>query len=81
MAESLDGCRVKVDSDFGLCYSRIGNLRLGGAVMRVGITLACSQCKQRNYVTTKDKRKHPEKMEIRKYCRFCNTHTLHKETK
>ena len=28
--------------------------------MRVGITLACSECKQRNYTTTKDKKTHPE---------------------
>ncbi|MDR1615779.1 MAG: 50S ribosomal protein L33 [Syntrophomonadaceae bacterium] len=49
--------------------------------MRVGITLACSGCKQRNYTYTKDKKKSTEKMEVRKYCRFCNTHTVHKEIK
>jgi len=49
--------------------------------MRVGITLACSECKQRNYSTTKDKRTHTEKFEVRKYCKFCNTHTVHKEIK
>lgn len=51
------------------------------SIMRVAVTMACTQCKQRNYMITKDKRKHPEKMELKKYCRFCNTHTLHKETK
>ena len=49
--------------------------------MRVGITLACSECKQRNYTTTKDKKKHTDKSEIRKYCKFCNAHTIHKEIK
>ena len=49
--------------------------------MRVGITLACSECKQRNYTTTKDKKKHTEKFEIRKYCKCCNAHTIHKEIK
>jgi large subunit ribosomal protein L33 len=49
--------------------------------MREIITLACSECKQRNYSTTKDKKNHPEKLELRKYCKFCQTHTLHKETK
>lgn len=49
--------------------------------MRVAVTMACTQCKQRNYMTTKDKKKHPEKMEVKKYCRFCNTHTVHKEGK
>jgi len=49
--------------------------------MRTKITLACTECKQRNYNTTKDKKTHPDRMEIRKYCRFCRTHTAHKETK
>ncbi|MGI6413597.1 MAG: 50S ribosomal protein L33 [Syntrophomonadaceae bacterium] len=49
--------------------------------MRVGITLACTDCKQRNYTTTKNKKKHNERIELRKYCRFCNAHTIHKEIK
>ncbi|HWQ75287.1 MAG TPA: 50S ribosomal protein L33 [Syntrophomonas sp.] len=49
--------------------------------MRVGVTLACTDCKQRNYQTTKDKKKNTEKMEVRKYCKFCNAHTIHKEIK
>ena len=50
-------------------------------VVRTRITLACTECKQRNYNTTKDKKTHPERMETKKYCRFCKSHTLHKETK
>ena len=46
--------------------------------MRVKITLACQDCKQRNY---KDKKTHPDRMETKKYCRFCKKHTVHKETK
>ncbi|MDR3570264.1 MAG: 50S ribosomal protein L33 [Syntrophobacteraceae bacterium] len=49
--------------------------------MRVLVTLACSQCKRRNYNTTKNKRTTPEKLSFRKHCRFCNAHTEHKETK
>ena len=30
---------------------------------------------------TKDKKTHPDRMETKKYCRFCKSHTLHKETK
>ena len=51
------------------------------ADMRTKITLACTECKQRNYNTTKDKKTHPDRMQTKKYCRFCKTHTLHKETK
>lgn len=43
--------------------------------MRTRITLACTECKQRNYNTTKDKKAHPDRMETKKYCRFCKKHT------
>jgi large subunit ribosomal protein L33 len=49
--------------------------------MRVLVTLACSACKHRNYTTTKNKRTTPEKLAFRKYCKFCQSHTEHKETK
>ena len=55
--------------------------KAGGAVMRVKITLACSECKQRNYNTMKNKKNDPDRLEMNKYCRFCRKHTLHKETK
>ena len=44
--------------------------------MRVKITLACSECKQRNYDTKKNKRNDPDRLEMNKYCRFCRKHTL-----
>ena len=50
-------------------------------VVRTRITLECTECKNRNYNMTKDKKTHPERMETKKYCRFCKKHTLHKETK
>ena len=50
-------------------------------VVRTRITLACTECKQRNYNMTKEKKLHPDRMETKKYCRFCKRHTLHKETK
>ncbi|MEJ2471511.1 MAG: 50S ribosomal protein L33 [Desulfuromonadales bacterium] len=49
--------------------------------MRDIVTLACTECKQRNYTTTKNKKNTPDKLEFRKYCRFCRKHTVHKETK
>ena len=50
-------------------------------VMRTKITLACMECKRRNYDTTKEKKNHPDRMEVKKYCPFCRKHTPHKETK
>ncbi|MCK9615653.1 MAG: 50S ribosomal protein L33 [Candidatus Omnitrophica bacterium] len=49
--------------------------------MRELIALECTSCKRNNYYITKNKRKHPEKLNISKFCRFCRKHTEHKETK
>ncbi|MDO8426240.1 MAG: 50S ribosomal protein L33 [Deltaproteobacteria bacterium] len=49
--------------------------------MRDIITLACAECKRRNYSTTKNKKTIPDRLEIKKYCKFCKKHTPHKETK
>ncbi len=48
---------------------------------RVKVTLACSECKQRNYDTMKNKKNDPDRIEANKYCRFCKKHTAHKETR
>ena len=52
-----------------------------GTAMRDIITLACQDCKRRNYSTTKNKKKTTERLEFSKFCRFCRKHTAHKETK
>jgi large subunit ribosomal protein L33 len=49
--------------------------------MRDIVTLACADCKNRNYTTTKNKKTTPDKLEMRKYCPTCRKHTAHKETK
>jgi large subunit ribosomal protein L33 len=49
--------------------------------MRDIISLACSDCKRRNYSTTRNKKKTPDRLELKKYCRFCRKHVLHKESK
>lgn len=48
---------------------------------RVKITLRCSECKQRNYNTSKNKKNDPDRLEMKKYCPFCRKHTVHNETK
>ncbi|MBW1918270.1 MAG: 50S ribosomal protein L33 [Deltaproteobacteria bacterium] len=49
--------------------------------MRDNIILACTTCKRRNYTSTKNKRRTPNRLEFKKYCPYCRTHTLHRETK
>ena len=48
---------------------------------RTRVTLACQECKQRNYTTMKNKQHTPDRIEMMKYCKFCKAHTLHKESK
>jgi large subunit ribosomal protein L33 len=45
------------------------------------VTLACVECKARNYITSKNKQKNPNKLELKKYCKKCRKHTIHKEVK
>ncbi|OGX32414.1 MAG: 50S ribosomal protein L33 [Omnitrophica WOR_2 bacterium RIFCSPLOWO2_12_FULL_46_30] len=49
--------------------------------MRETITLECSICKNRNYTTTRNKKKNQDKLSISKFCPFCRKHTEHKEIK
>jgi large subunit ribosomal protein L33 len=49
--------------------------------MREIIHLQCTECKRKNYSTTKNKKNNPAKVELKKYCSFDRKHTLHKEVK
>jgi large subunit ribosomal protein L33 len=49
--------------------------------VRVVVTLACTECKERNYTTAKNRRNDPQRLEIKKFCPRCRIHTLHRETK
>ena len=49
--------------------------------MRVKITLACTECKQRNYDSMKNKKNDPDRLEMNKNCPHCKKHTAHRETK
>jgi len=49
--------------------------------MRVIVTLECTECKRRNYTTTKNRRTTTERLELKKYCRWCGKYTIHRETR
>ena len=51
------------------------------ADIRPGITLACTECKERNYITTKNRRNTPDRLELKKFCPNCGTHQPHKESR
>ncbi|CAD2073968.1 MULTISPECIES: 50S ribosomal protein L33 [Phocicoccus] len=49
--------------------------------MRVNVILECTETGDRNYITTKNKRNNPERIEFKKYSPRLNKVTLHRETK
>ncbi|UCE22221.1 MAG: 50S ribosomal protein L33 [Candidatus Aminicenantes bacterium] len=49
--------------------------------MREIITLQCTECKRRNYTSSRNKKIQKDKLELKKFCKFCHKHTLHKEIK
>jgi large subunit ribosomal protein L33 len=52
-----------------------------GTDVRPKITMACVECKERNYITKKNRRNNPDRMELKKFCPRCNKHTAHRETR
>ncbi len=49
--------------------------------IRPKITMACEECKNRNYITKKNRRNDPDRLEVKKFCPTCGKHTGHKETR
>ena len=54
---------------------------------RVQVILECTEQKasgvpgMSRYITPKNKKNTPDRIELNKYCRFCKKHTVHRETK
>jgi large subunit ribosomal protein L33 len=48
---------------------------------RIVIHLACTECRERTYTTTKNRRNDPERLELRKYCPRCRRAQLHREAR
>jgi large subunit ribosomal protein L33 len=49
--------------------------------IRLVITFACTECKERNYTSQKNRRNDQARMELSKFCSRCRKHTMHRETK
>ena len=55
---------------------------------RLIITLECTECRSNQnasgvsrYTTTKNRKNTPDRIELKKYCKCCKRHTIHKEIK
>jgi large subunit ribosomal protein L33 len=58
--------------------------------VRIIITLECTECRTNTnkrsngvsrYTTMKNRRNTTSRLEIKKFCPYCNKHTVHKEIK
>ena len=49
--------------------------------VRPKITMACVDCKDRNYITKKNRRNNPDRLELAKFCPRCTKQTTHRETR
>ena len=47
---------------------------------RIILALICQVCKNQNYITHKNKLNDPDKLVLKKYCKYCRKVTDHKET-
>jgi large subunit ribosomal protein L33 len=45
------------------------------------ITMACTECKSRNFASTKNKKQGAPRIELRKFCPKCGKHVVHRESK
>jgi len=46
------------------------------------IQLACTECKRLNYISTRNKKEQgSERVEIKKFCKWCTKHIVHREKK
>jgi len=48
---------------------------------REKITLACTECKRRNYINSRNKKTKTERLELKKFCPAERKHTIHRESK
>ncbi len=45
------------------------------------VNLACTDCRERTYTTSKNRRNDSGRMELSKFCPRCREHKLHRETR
>ena len=65
----------------GFIPGRTANRNGAGIMARELAILACTECKRRNYTTTRNKRTMTNRLEIKKFCSSERKRTLHRETK
>lgn len=48
---------------------------------RLPIDMACTECRERTYTTSKNRRNDPDRIELKKFCPRCRVHRVHREVR
>lgn len=48
---------------------------------RIHVTMACSECRERTYLTSKNRRNDTGRLELNKFCPRCRVHRVHREVR
>ena len=48
---------------------------------RILVTLQCTECRERNYHTEKNRRNDPDRLEFNKFCKRCRARATHREVR
>jgi large subunit ribosomal protein L33 len=51
------------------------------SAVRTVINLSCETCKNRLYTSEKNRRNSPDRIELKKFCKFCRSHKMFKEVR
>ena len=43
--------------------------------------MGCVDCRERTYTSSKNRRSDPQRLELKKFCPRCRSHTLHREVR
>ncbi len=78
---TLLGVRESAPKSARKIRTKEGHSIVAATDIRPKITLACQECKHRNYITRKNRRNDPDRLELRKYCPNCRCHQPHRETR
>lgn len=53
----------------------------GRTEARIIVTLGCTDCRERNYTTEKNRHNDTNRLEFKKFCPRCRGHKLHREVR
>ena len=52
-----------------------------GGEARIIVTMGCTDCRERNYTTTKNRHSDPNRLELNKFCPRCRGSRVHREVR